>query len=71
MIVDGHLVVYARRFPIPATALLPICWFRHWAWAAIGQATAPYANHIIFLFLGGFTLGLHAARKFAPAYCVG
>jgi len=41
-----------RRFPIPARRSCQFCWFRHWAWAAFARATAPYANPIIFLFLG-------------------
>lgn len=51
-----------EAIPIPATALLPIVLVPALGIGTIGQATAPYANPIIFLFLGGFTLGLAMQR---------
>lgn len=51
-----------EAIPIPATALLPICLIPALGLGSIGEATAPYANPIIFLFLGGFTLGLSMQR---------
>jgi sodium-dependent dicarboxylate transporter 2/3/5 len=51
-----------EAIPIPATALLPILLVPALGLGSIGQATAPYANPIIFLFLGGFTLGLAMQR---------
>jgi sodium-dependent dicarboxylate transporter 2/3/5 len=51
-----------EAIPIPATALLPIVLIPALGLGSIGQATSPYANPIIFLFLGGFTLGLAMQR---------
>lgn len=48
--------------PIPATALLPIVLFPLTGIFTIDEATAPYANKIIFLFMGGFMLGLGMER---------
>lgn len=47
---------------IPATALLPIVLIPALGLGDIRDATTPYANPIIFLFLGGFTLGLAMQR---------
>jgi solute carrier family 13 (sodium-dependent dicarboxylate transporter), member 2/3/5 len=44
--------------PIPATAVLPMVLFPLLGIVPIGEATAPYANPIIFLFLGGFVIAL-------------
>ena len=41
---------------IPATALLPLVLLPLLGVASIGDAAAPYANPIVFLFLGGFVL---------------
>lgn len=51
-----------EAIPIPATALLPICLIPALGIGSIREATTPYANPIIFLFLGGFTLGLAMQR---------
>jgi len=51
-----------EAIPIPATALLPIVLIPALGLGSIGEATAPYANPIIYLFLGGFTLGLAMQR---------
>ncbi len=48
--------------PIPVTALLPIVLFPLTGVFTIDEATAPYANKIIFLFMGGFMLGLGMER---------
>ena len=45
-----------EAIPIPATALLPIVLFPLLGISAIGPAAAPYANPVIFLFLGGFLI---------------
>lgn len=45
-----------EAIPIPATALLPIVLFPVLGIRSIGEATAPYAHPIIFLFMGGFLL---------------
>jgi len=47
---------------IPATALLPIALFPLLGVADIADAAAPYANPLIFLFLGGFLLALSMQR---------
>lgn len=51
-----------EAIPIPATALLPILLIPALDLGSIRDATTPYANPIIFLFLGGFTLGLAMQR---------
>lgn len=51
-----------EAIPIPATALLPIVLVPALGLGSVREATAPYANPIIFLFLGGFTLGLAMQR---------
>ena len=47
-----------EAIPIPATALLPIGLFPALNVMKSGAATAPYANHLIFLFLGGFFIAI-------------
>ncbi|MEA3278810.1 MAG: DASS family sodium-coupled anion symporter [Pseudomonadota bacterium] len=48
--------------PIAATALLPVVLFPLLGIADIKVSAAPYANPLIFLFLGGFLLGLGIQR---------
>ncbi len=48
--------------PIPATALLPLVLFPLVGAGSIDEAAAPYANPIIFLFLGGFLIALAMER---------
>lgn len=48
--------------PIAVTALLPIVLFPLTGIFTVDEATAPYANKIIFLFMGGFLLGLGMER---------
>lgn len=47
-----------EALPISVTALLPIVLFPVLGTRSIGEATAPYANHLVFLFMGGFILAL-------------
>lgn len=44
--------------PIAVTALLPLVLFPLLGVASLDASTAPYANPVIFLFLGGFLLAL-------------
>jgi sodium-dependent dicarboxylate transporter 2/3/5 len=48
--------------PIPVTALLPLILFPALGLGDIRETTAPYANPIIFLFLGGFLIALAMQR---------
>ena len=48
--------------PMAVTALLPIVLFPLTGVFTVDEATAPYANKIIFLFMGGFLLGLGMER---------
>jgi sodium-dependent dicarboxylate transporter 2/3/5 len=48
--------------PIPATALLPLILVPVLGIAEVGDLAGAYANGIIFLFLGGFLLGLAMQR---------
>jgi solute carrier family 13 (sodium-dependent dicarboxylate transporter), member 2/3/5 len=57
--------------PVPVTALLPIAMFTPLGILDIKEATAPYANPTIYLFLGGFIMaaalqksGLHKRIAF-------
>jgi sodium-dependent dicarboxylate transporter 2/3/5 len=43
-----------EAIPIPATALLPLVLFPLFGVASIGETAAPYADPVIFLFMGGF-----------------
>lgn len=43
-----------EAIPIPATALLPVVLFPLLGVMPVESATANYANHLVFLFLGGF-----------------
>jgi sodium-dependent dicarboxylate transporter 2/3/5 len=52
----------SEAIPIPATSLLPILMFPLLGVMPTGQATAGYANHLIFLFMGGFIIALAMQR---------
>ncbi len=51
-----------EALPLPVTALLPIVLFPALGVAEIDNVVPPYANDIIFLFMGGFILGLAMQR---------
>jgi sodium-dependent dicarboxylate transporter 2/3/5 len=46
----------SEAIPIPATALLPLALFPLLGIGTIAEAAAPFANPLIYLFLGGFLL---------------
>jgi len=48
----------SEAIPIAATALLPIVLFPLLGIATVAATTTPYANEVIFLFLGGFLIAL-------------
>ncbi len=52
----------SEALPLPATSLLPIVLFPVLGVVDVGEATAPYASDIIFLFMGGFLLALAMQR---------
>lgn len=47
-----------EALPMPVVALLPLVFFPLLKIESLSEAAAPYANPVIFLFLGGFMLGL-------------
>jgi len=47
-----------EALPLPATSLLPIALFPIAGVATIKEASAPYANPLIYLFMGGFLIAL-------------
>lgn len=51
-----------EAIPVAATALLPIALFPTLGVFSVGDATSPYANPIVFLFLGGFLIALAIER---------
>lgn len=51
-----------EALPLPVTALLPLVLFPVLGVADVGAVSAPYANKVIFLFLGGFVLALAMQR---------
>ncbi|BCR05715.1 di- and tricarboxylate transporter [Desulfuromonas versatilis] len=51
-----------ESIPIPATSLLPIGLLPWLGIMNTQKATAPYANHLIFLFMGGFIIALSMQR---------
>ena len=52
----------SEAIDISATALLPIAMFPLLDVADIKSTTAPYASHLIFLFMGGFLIALAMQR---------
>ena len=67
-----------EAIPIPATALLPLVLFPVLDVAPIGDAAAPYASPIIFLFMGGFMIaqamqrwGLHRRVALSVVHALG
>lgn len=51
-----------EALPIAATALLPILLIPPLGIGTVGAATAPYANPVIYLFLGGFLIAAALER---------
>ncbi|WP_116040941.1 SLC13 family permease [Amycolatopsis palatopharyngis] len=51
-----------EALPLPATALLPLVLFPVLGVADIDDVASPYANDVIFLFMGGFMLALAMQR---------
>jgi len=51
-----------EAIPVPVTAFLPIVVFEPLGISSIRDAAAPYANPIIYLFLGGFMMALAIER---------
>lgn len=51
-----------EAIPVPVTALLPLALFPLLDVATINEVTAPYANPLIYLFLGGFMIALAMQR---------
>jgi len=51
-----------EALPIPITGLVPMVLFPPLGIGGIGDAAAPYADPLIFLFLGGFVLALGLER---------
>lgn len=51
-----------EAIPLSATALLPLALFPFLGATGMREAAAPYASPVIFLFLGGFMLGLAMER---------
>lgn len=52
----------SEALPIPVTALLPVVLFPVLGVGSIADTTAPYANPLIFLFLGGFLIAIAMER---------
>jgi solute carrier family 13 (sodium-dependent dicarboxylate transporter), member 2/3/5 len=47
-----------ETIPIPVTALIPLVAFPYLGIMPMAKAAQPYANHIIFLFMGGFLIAI-------------
>lgn len=58
--VAGLMITWwvTEALPMPAVALLPLILFPLLDISSMKEAAAPYANEVIFLFMGGFMLGL-------------
>lgn len=52
----------SEAIPIPATALIPIALFPPLGIVAANVVTLSYANHLIFLFMGGFLIAVTMER---------
>ncbi len=52
----------SEALPIPVTALLPLALLPLLGVSSPGEAAAPYANPLVFLFLGGFMIALAIQR---------
>lgn len=62
--VAGLMAVFwiAETIPVPATALLPLVLFPVLGLSDAKESAAPFANPIIYLFLGGFLIALAMQR---------
>ena len=62
--VTVHMAIWwiSEAIPIPATSLLPIALFPLLGVMPSAEAAAPYANHMIYLFMGGFFLAVTMER---------
>jgi sodium-dependent dicarboxylate transporter 2/3/5 len=47
-----------EAIPMPAVAIIPLVLFPLMGISKISDAAAPYSNEVIFLFMGGFMIGL-------------
>jgi sodium-dependent dicarboxylate transporter 2/3/5 len=58
--VAGLMITWwvTEALPMPVVALLPLILFPLLNIATMDEAAAPYANPVIFLFMGGFMIGL-------------
>ncbi len=58
--VAGLMITWwvTEALAMPVVALLPLILFPLWKIASMEETAAPYANPVIFLFMGGFMLGL-------------
>ncbi|WP_309383367.1 SLC13 family permease [Cerasicoccus frondis] len=52
----------SEAIPIPITSLLPIVLFPKLRVMSSQESTAPYADHLIYLFMGGFVIALAMQR---------
>lgn len=52
----------SEALPIPATSLLPIVLFPLLGVLSTGETTGAYANHLIYLFMGGFIIAFAMQR---------
>lgn len=48
----------SEAIPMPVVALLPLLLFPLLKISSISETSAPYSNEVIFLFMGGFLIGL-------------
>lgn len=55
-----------EAIPLPATSLLPLVLFPLLGIGTIAEAATPFANPVIFLFLGGFLIALAMERSGLP-----
>jgi len=53
----------SEAVPIPVTALLPLVLFPTLGLTTMQQAASPYANEVIFLFMGGFFMARAMERR--------
>ena len=60
MAIAGLMITWwvTEALPMPVVALLPLILFPLLHIAKLEETAAPYANPVIFLFMGGFMLGL-------------